>query len=100
VTTVAEETLAGRWPPMPRLAQGGGAASPARHAEPRAHARAIALPEQAADQHARWGRDERARAERDGADHTRKRLNQALVDDEEAGSCRPGRHGGGVACQP
>lgn len=40
---------------------------------------------QAADQHAGLGRDERAEAERDRADHTRKWLDQALADDEGAG---------------
>jgi hypothetical protein len=57
----------------------------ARQAEQRAHARAIALHEQVADQHARSGQDERAQAEQERADHTRKRLDQALADDEEAG---------------
>ena len=84
VTVVAQEILAGRWPPMPRLAEAVGRLARARQAEQRAHARAIALHEQAADQHARLGKDEVAQAERDRADHTRKRLEQALAEDEEA----------------
>ena len=99
VTVVAEEILAGRWPPMPRLAEAVGRPARARQAEQRAHTRAIALHEQAADQHTRLGKDEVAQAERDRADHTRKRLEQALAENEEAGWCQLGRYSGGAACQ-
>jgi hypothetical protein len=85
VTVVAQEILAGHWPPMPRLAEAVGRLARARQAEQRAHQRAIALHEQAANQHAQLGKDEVAQAERDRADHTRKRLDQALAEDEEAG---------------
>ncbi len=85
VTVVAEEILAGRWPPMPRLAEAVGRLARARQAEQRAHQRAIALHEQAANQHAQLGKDEVTQAERDRPDHTRKRLDQALAEDEEAG---------------
>ena len=52
VNAVAQDILAGRWPPMPDLAAVVGRLAQARRTEQRAHQRAIDLHEQAADQHA------------------------------------------------
>jgi ANTAR domain len=84
VNAVAQEILAGRWPPMPNLAAVVGRRARARRTEQRAHQRAIELHEQAADQHTQLGQEERARAGRDRADDARTRLQQALTEAEEA----------------
>jgi hypothetical protein len=84
VTAVAEEILAGHWPPMPQLAKVVGRLARARRTEVRAHERATELHEQAAEQHGRLGRDDRARSERDRARSARKRLGQALAEGEQA----------------
>jgi hypothetical protein len=84
VTVVAEEILAGHWPPMPQLAKVVGRLARARQAEVRAHERATELHEQAAEQHDRLGREDRAQAERDRARFARKRLGQALAEGEQA----------------
>jgi signal transduction protein with GAF and PtsI domain len=85
VTAVAEEILAGHWPPMPELAEVVGRLAQARRYQQRTHQQAIELHEQAADQHDRLGRDELARAERDRADDARKRLQQARDEEAESG---------------
>jgi GAF domain-containing protein len=93
VNSVAQEILAGRWPPMPDLAAVVGRLGRARRAEQHAHRRAIEVHEQAADQHTQLGRDERAHAERDRADGARTRLQDALTEDQEASQLRLSRPG-------
>jgi hypothetical protein len=85
VSAVAEEIMAGHWPPMPQLASAAGRLARARQAERHAHERAIELHEQAARQHAGLGQQERAQVERDRAALVRKRLRQALDEQEDAG---------------
>jgi GAF domain-containing protein len=89
VNAVAQDILAGRWPPMPDLAAVVGRLAQARRTEQRAHQRAIDLHEQAADQHAQQGREDQAQADRDRADSARTRLQDALADEHQA-SPRPG----------
>jgi GAF domain-containing protein len=85
VSAVAEEILAGHWPPMPQLATDAGRLARARQAERHAHERAVELHEQAARQHARSGQEERAQVERDRAALVRKWLRQAPDEQEDAG---------------
>jgi len=68
VTVVAQEILAGRWPPCRSWPRRWGG-WPGRQAEQRAHARAIALHDQAADQYDRLGQDERARPNKTALSH-------------------------------
>jgi transcriptional regulator with GAF, ATPase, and Fis domain len=82
VNVVAQEILAGRWPPMPNLAAVVGRLARAKRAEQRAHQRAIDLHDQAGDQHTQLGREERAHAERDRADGARTRLQQSVAETE------------------
>jgi GAF domain-containing protein len=89
VNAVAQDILAGRWPPMPDLAAVVGRLAQARRTEQRAHQRAIDLHEQAADQHAQQGREDQAQADRDRADSARTRLQDALAEEHQA-SPRPG----------
>ena len=65
VNAVAQEILAGRWPPMPNLASVVGRLARARRTEQHVHRRAIEVHEQPADQHTQLGQEERAQAERD-----------------------------------
>ena len=89
VNAVAQELLAGRWPPRPDLAAVVGRLARARRTEQHAHQRAIEVHEQAADQHTQLGQEERAHAERDRADDARRQLQDALTEEQEA-SQRPG----------
>jgi hypothetical protein len=89
VQAVAQDVLAGRWPPMPDLAAVVGRLATARRAEQRAHQRAIDLHDQAADEHAQQGRADRAQADRDRADGARTRLQDALAEEHQV-SPRPG----------
>ena len=89
VNAVAQDILAGRWPPMPDLAAVVGRLARARRTEQHAHQRAIEVHEQAADQHTQLGQDERAHAERGHADDARTRLQDVLAEEQQA-SQRPG----------
>jgi signal transduction protein with GAF and PtsI domain len=89
VQAVAQDILAGRWPPMPDLAAVVGRLATARRTEQRAHQRAIDLHEQAADQHVQQGREDQAQANRDRADGARTRLQDALAEEHQA-SPQPG----------
>ena len=84
VNAVAQDILAGRWPPMPDLAAVVGRLAQARRTEQRAHQRAIDLHEQAADRHAQQGREDQAQADRDRAASARTRLQDALAEDHQA----------------
>jgi hypothetical protein len=89
VQAVAREILAGRWPPMPDLAAVVGRLATARRTEQRAHQHAIDLHDQAADEHARQGREGQAQADRDRADGARTRLQDAVAEEHQA-SPQPG----------